>query len=180
MQLTGFAVRAAFVTLLAMKLTPAKGGNMPFQISTTAFAPGEKIPIEFTGDGPDRSPPLTWTNVPTGTKALALVVDDPDAPGGTFVHWVLYDLPGDTISLPAAVGKGASASKGSKEGKTSWGKPGYRGPSPPPGKPHRYFFRLYALSAPTGLAPGATAEQLQKAIVKTTLARCETMGLYGR
>jgi len=153
---------------------------MAFQIKTTGFARGEKIPTEFTGDGPDRSPPLAWANAPAGTKAFALVVEDPDAPGGDWVHWVLYDLPGDTTGLPPAVGKGASAPTGTKEGKTSWGKPGWRGPSPPPGKPHRYYFRLYALSAPTELSPGATAEQVAKAIVKTTLAKCELMGLYGR
>ena len=142
--------------------------------TSPAFEYGETIPKRYTCDGEDVSPPLTWGEAPEGTHAWVLMMDDPDAPMGTWVHWVLYDLPAETTALPAgAQGVGTL-------GRNSWGRNDYGGPCPPPGKPHRYFFRLYALDAPLGLPPGATKAQVERAMQGHILAQGEWMGRYGR
>jgi len=115
-----------------------------------------------------------------GTKAFALICDDPDAPVGTWVHWVIYDIPGTVKGLPESVAKSPSLSDGSRQGKNSWKKSGYGGPSPPPGKPHRYFFRLYALREPLGAAAGLTAIEAEAAARSKALESAEFMGTYGR
>src|SRR5215831_4960318 len=113
-------------------------------LSSTSLQDG-RVPKKFTCDGEDKSPPLTWRSRPDGTKALALTVTDPDAPGGAFTHWVLYNLPADANGLPEGVPKEAQLSNGSLQGKSDFGRVGYGGPCPPPGGPHRYVFTLYAL-----------------------------------
>src|SRR5262249_38021095 len=123
----------------------AQGGTM--KISSAAFSAGEMIPKKFTCDGPDVSPKLAWSDVPSKTQSFALIVEDPDAPVGTWVHWVLFDLPADTKELAEGVPKQDQLSNGARQGRNDFGKIGYGGPCPPPGKPHGYFFKLYALDA---------------------------------
>lgn len=156
---------------------------MSLSLTSPQFSPGGAIPARCTGDGPDESPALAWTGAPEGTKAFALVVDDPDAPDPkaprrTWVHWVVCDLPPSTKSLPEGA-SGKSMPTGSHEGKNDGGETGYSGPYPPIGR-HRYFFKLYALDAPTGLREGATKGELLKAIKGHVLDQAELMGTYER
>ena len=153
---------------------------MTIRVSSSAFQEGETIPTPYTGDGRDASPPLRWENVPDGTKSLALIADDPDAPRGTWVHWVLYDLPADARSLDEGVPATETLPNGAKQGKNDFGKIGYGGPAPPRGKPHRYFFKLYALDAPVNSRPGATKAELLAAMKGHVLAEGQLMGKYGR
>ena len=153
---------------------------MAFELTSTAFAAGQTIPKQHTCDGADRSPPLRWKDAPAAAKSLALIADDPDAPAGTWTHWVLYDLPASVAELPEGVASDATLPSGGKHGLNDFRKTGYGGPCPPPGKPHRYFFRLYALDAPTGLDPRAKRDQVQRAIEGHVLAKTELMGTYQR
>ncbi|HLK09801.1 MAG TPA: YbhB/YbcL family Raf kinase inhibitor-like protein [Candidatus Binatia bacterium] len=164
---------------LALLTLPAEAA-MAFAISSSAFAPGGTIPREHTCDGADRSPPLAWQGAPAGTKAYALICDDPDAPAGTWVHWVLYDLPASTSALPEGVPPSATVLEGAHHGVNDFRKTGYGGPCPPPGKPHRYFFKLYALDAPTGLPPRATKAKVLEAIEGHVRGQAELIGVYGR
>jgi Raf kinase inhibitor-like YbhB/YbcL family protein len=154
--------------------------TMSIQITSAAFADGQPIPAKYTCDGNNVSPPLQWTNPPANTKSFALIADDPDAPAGTWVHWVLYDLPPDTIELPEGVAKTQAISNGAKQGLNSWPRLGYGGPCPPPGKPHRYSFKIYALDTMPGLKPGATKKDLLKAMEGHVLAEGQLMGTYQR
>lgn len=143
-------------------------------VSSSVFKDGQNIPREFTGEGRDVSPPLTWNGAPATTKSFALICDDPDAPGGTWVHWVLFNIPATTTSLPAAKGVGV-------EGNNSWPTLGYKGPMPPPGSgPHRYFFKIYALDSLLTLSSGATKAQLLQAIQGHILAQGQLIGRYKR
>ncbi len=144
------------------------------KLTSDAFADGATIPVRHTCDGADASPPLAWTDVPSGAKSFTLIVDDPDAPGRTYVHWVLYNLPG------TATGLAENASGGGLQGMTDSRGPGWGGPCPPPGKPHRYFFKLYALDAPLSLAPGATKVDVERAMRGRVLAEAQLVGRYGR
>ena len=150
------------------------------KLHIAAFADGGRIPAAFTGDGQDASPALAWSGAPAGTKAFALVVDDPDALGGTWVHWVLYDLAADATKLDEHGPGAAQLPDGAKQGRNSWGRVCWNGPSPPPGKAHRYFFRLYALSQPTGLPPGEGRAALERAMKGHILGETQWMGTYGR
>ncbi len=153
-------------------------------LKSSAFAPNEAIPRKYTGDGEDKSPPLSWSGAPDGTKELALIVDDPDAPTPTpWVHWVLYAIPPDTTGLPEGIAPSQRVSEppGLMQGKNSWGKVGYGGPAPPRGHGrHRYFFKLYALNAPLGVEPGLSKEALLKAMSGHVLAEGELVGTYQR
>ncbi|HXX45644.1 MAG TPA: YbhB/YbcL family Raf kinase inhibitor-like protein [Candidatus Acidoferrales bacterium] len=151
---------------------------MAFQITTTAFRDSAAIPRKFTCDGPDVSPALAWSDPPSGTKSLAIIVDDPDAPAGTWVHWVLYDLPADTRKLPEGVEKDRELKNGALQGRNDFGKIGYNGPCPPRGSEHRYFFKLYALDSKTGLKAGATKSDLERAISRHVLAQAQFIGTY--
>jgi len=157
-----------------------EGRSMSFQISTAAFPPGDAIPKKFTCDGRDVSPPLSWTHPPGGTLSLALIMDDPDAPVGTWVHWVLYDLPPDTRELAEGVAKQEPLPGGGRQGRNDFRKIGYGGPCPPPGKPHRYFFKLYALDAKLNLKGSPAKADLERAMQGHILAQAELMGRYGR
>lgn len=150
------------------------------QLTSSAFQAGGAIPVKYTGDGDDLSPPLAWHSPPEGTQSLALICDDPDAPRGTWVHWVLFDLPGGTVGLPEGIPTLGSLSHGGVQGKNDFGNLGYGGPAPPRGKPHRYFFRLYALDAVLGLAPGASRKEVDQAMHGHVLASSELMGTYSR
>jgi Raf kinase inhibitor-like YbhB/YbcL family protein len=145
------------------------------QLTSTAFQEGATIPKQYTGDGKDVSPPLRWSGVPAGVQSYALIADDPDAPRGTWVHWVVWNLPADQHEL--AEGKLPS---GARQGKNDFGKAAYGGPAPPPGKPHRYFFKLYALDKTLDLAEGASKQQLEQAMKGHILGSGELMGRYGR
>lgn len=153
---------------------------MPFRISSRAFKEGESIPVHYTADGEDVSPPLEWQLIPEGTKSLALVCEDPDAHGGPFIHWVVFNIPPNTVTFPEAFPTLKSLPNGTTHGVNGFGGIGYRGPSPPPGGPHRYYFKIYALSAILDLEPGSTAAQLEKIILRRTLGKAETMGKYER
>jgi len=149
-------------------------------LTTTAFTPGEEIPGTFTCDGSDASPALKWNAPPSGTQCFALVVDDPDAPRGTWVHWVLWNLAATERELPEGVPPHGQLSSGARQGRNDFGKIGYGGPCPPPGAPHRYFFRLYALDKTLTFGAGATRAQLDRAMRSHILAQAEVMGLYRR
>ncbi len=152
---------------------------MAFELTSTAFAAGEKIPRKYTCDGDDISPPLQWSDAPPNTQSFVLISDDPDAPVGTWVHWVLYNVPGTTTALPEAVPKQDELPDGSRHGRSSWGRSAYGGPCPPGGT-HRYFFKLYALDTLLDLAAGAGKERLLQAMQGHILAQTELMGLYSR
>ncbi len=153
---------------------------MTLRLTTTAFPNGGAIPEKFTCDGPDVSPLLAWSEPPARTQAFALIMDDPDAPAGTWVHWVIYDLPAAANGLPENVPKQPELENGAHQGRNDFRKTGYGGPCPPAGKPHRYFFRLYALDSATRLKPGASKAELEKAMKGHILAQAELMGQYGR
>ncbi len=156
------------------------GGKMDIRLTSTAFAEGGTIPRKHTCDGADVSPPLAWDNVPEGTRSFALICDDPDAPMGTWVHWVLFNLPADARSLPEAVPTEKELPGGARQGTNDFRKIGYGGPCPPPGKPHRYFFKLYALDTTLDLPAGSTKAQVVKAMEGHVLAEGQLMGKYGR
>lgn len=153
---------------------------MDLQVSSSAFQYGGTIPVKYTCDGPDVSSPLQWTTPPKGTQSLALICDDPDAPAGTWVHWVLYDLSPETTSLAEGVPKDKTVLGGARQGMNDFRRIGYGGPCPPPGAPHRYFFKLYALDTRLNLEPGLTKQQLLNAMKGHILAQGELMGKYKR
>ncbi|MBI3988628.1 MAG: YbhB/YbcL family Raf kinase inhibitor-like protein [candidate division NC10 bacterium] len=153
---------------------------MELQLRSSAFEPGGMIPKQYTCDGPDISPPLRWTDPPPGTKSLALICDDPDAPVGTWVHWVLYGLTPEIRELPEGVPTQPTLPGGGKQGRNDFRKIGYGGPCPPKGPAHRYFFKLYALNAEPALGPGATKQELLNAMANHILAQAELMGRYRR
>jgi len=154
------------------------GGAMAFMLSSPAFEPGKPIPKQYSCEGRDVSPPLRWNDVPANAKALALVCEDPDAPAGTWIHWVIYDIPAATIELREGVPPDENLSGGARQGLNDFRKVGYGGPCPPPGKPHHYVFKLYALDAPTGLEPRATKNDLLKAVKGHVLADAQVTGTY--
>src|SRR3989338_7802294 len=137
---------------------------MVFLLTCPAFTEGAAIPAVYTCEGRDVSPPLAWTEPPPGTKSFVLISDDPDAPGKTWVHWVIYDLPAAMTRLERNIPKTEKLENGAKQGMTDFGRVGYGGPCPPPGKPHRYYFKLYALDRLLGLPPAATKNQLLKSM----------------
>jgi Raf kinase inhibitor-like YbhB/YbcL family protein len=151
---------------------------MPIKLSSPAFADGGDVPIRHTCDGDDLSPRLTWSDVPEGTRSLALIVDDPDAPRGTFTHWVLYDIPPDTNELAESLPAGTIGIAG----RNSFGRSGYGGPCPPPEhQAHRYRFTLYALDMPSlGLAANATREEVDAKMQNHILAEVRLVGKYRR
>lgn len=153
---------------------------MGIRITSPAFSEGQPIPSKYTCDGQDISVPLKWDSVPEGTKSLSVICDDPDAPGRTFVHWVLYNLPAGTRELSENVPPQASLSDGSQQGTSDFGRSGYGGPCPPGGT-HRYFFKIYALD--TEIDPGQrglTKNDLLEAMRGHILAEGQLMGTYTR
>jgi Raf kinase inhibitor-like YbhB/YbcL family protein len=152
---------------------------MAMRVQSPAFAEGSRIPRSYTCDGKDVSPPLSWSGVPEGAKSLALICDDPDAPGKTWVHWVLFNLPPATRELPEGVPARASVSGGGVQGANDFRKLGYGGPCPPGGT-HRYVFKLYALDLLLDLAAGATKAELEDAIEGHVLGQATLTGKYSR
>jgi len=149
-----------------------------FELRSSAFQQNLSIPTKYTCDGANVSVPLSWRDAPRDTKSFALIVHDPDAPTGIWVHWVLYDLPAGSHALGEAIPNQETLGNGAKQGVNDFGKIGYVGPCPPGGLAHRYFFKLYALDRMTELKPGATKEQVVDAMNKHILAEAELVGTY--
>lgn len=150
------------------------------RLTTTAFADGKPIPVKFSYESSNSSPALTWSDAPAGTKSFALICDDPDAPSGDWVHWVIYDIPTTISALPEHVPAIEKLPNGTRQGVNDFGRVGYGGPCPPPGKPHRYFFRLYALDSIPTLNPLPRKPDLLQNIRGHTLAEAELIGTYQR
>jgi Raf kinase inhibitor-like YbhB/YbcL family protein len=166
---------------------PTGGKAMTIAVTSTAFEAGKTIPKKYTGEGDDVSPPLAWSNLPKETKEIALICDDPDAPAGTWVHWVLYKIPPETTSLPEGLPreKTLKAPAGAVQGVNSWpasdGNLGYRGPMPPKGHgTHHYHFKVYALDKPVSAPPGIDKAKLLAEIRDHVLAQGELVGVYQR
>lgn len=171
----------ALIALITAVSGRGEGGPLPFTFTSSAFPPGQEIPRVHTCEGKDTSPPLAWTGVPHGTRSLALVVDDPDAPDPaapkrTWVHWVLYNLPPAASQLPGAV-VSKDLPVGTLEGKNDWKRTGYGGPCPPIGR-HRYFFKLYALDLVLPDLKAPTKSDLERAMEGHVLGKVELVGTY--
>lgn len=153
---------------------------MSFKLTSSAFAEGQAIPVKYSCKGSDMSPPLEWgEELPQGTKSLALIVDDPDAPMGTWVHWVLWNIPTTAHGWPENTPTDPELVNGAMQGKTSAGGSGYHGPCPPSGT-HRYFFKLYALNTKLSLPAGADKDALFQAMDGHVLAQVELMGTFSK
>lgn len=157
----------------------AAAAGATITLSSASLRDG-KVPREFTCDGNDSSPPLNWTAPPNGTRSLALTVTDPDAPGGTFTHWVLFNLPATSNGLPQGVPGQGELSDGSRQGRNDFGKLGYGGPCPPRGTPHHYVFTLYAVDRALEATAGADRSQVEGAMNGHVLAHSELTARYGR
>ncbi len=180
-----FSVLPSFIMVVLPLVAPAEvrgqqGGSSMIKLKTTSFTPGGFIPKRFTCEGADVSPALAWADPPQGTQSFAIIEDDPDAPSGTFVHWVVYDLPAAYRKLPEALSGNDPMPGGGRQGTNDFSRTGYSGPCPPPGKPHRYFIRLYALDAILNLRPVATRKELDAAMQGHILAQAELRGRYQR
>jgi Raf kinase inhibitor-like YbhB/YbcL family protein len=153
---------------------------MAFQLTSSAFQEGQRIPVLYTGDGEDVSPPLAWSDAPAGTKSFALICEDPDAPGGTYTHWLAFNLSPNLHVLTEATPAQATLPDGASRGTNDFGNLGYGGPAPPPGPPHRYYFKLYAVDEVLPVIAGASKRQLLAALKGHVIAETELMGTYGR
>src|SRR2546423_2300312 len=179
----------AALLLLGMPALPAPGAapssargerNMNCNISSNSFASSGEIPKKFTCDGADVSPQLSWSEPPAGSKSFALLVDDPDAPAGNWNHWTMWNLPPTVRKLDEGLSKTAQLPDGTQQGLNDFRKIGYNGPCPPPGKPHRYYFKLYALDGKLNLKPGARKAEVEAAMKGHILGQAELIGKYGR
>lgn len=153
--------------------------EMTLLLTSNAFEHGKTIPAKYSCRGEDVSPALAWGEPPAGTQSFALIMDDPDAPVGTWVHWVLFNIPASARGLPEAFPANAALPDGSLSGQNSWGNTGYGGPCPPSGT-HRYFFKLYALDETLAIDAGANKGELEKAMVGHILAQGELMGTFSK
>jgi len=153
---------------------------MAISLSSSAFKEGDKIPVKYTCVGQDVSPPLEWSQPPSGTQTFALILDDPDAPGGVFTHWVIFNISSDNLRLPEAIPTQAQLPDGASQGKNDFGRVGYGGPCPPPGRPHRYQFTLYAVDQSLDLRAGVSKKQLLSAMEGHVLAQGQLTGTYQR
>jgi Raf kinase inhibitor-like YbhB/YbcL family protein len=149
-------------------------------VKSTAFSDGGEIPRKYTCSGENISPALSWSGLPARARSVALIADDPDAPGGTWTHWLIWNIPAEAGCLPEAVPARETLENGARQGKNDFGRIGYGGPCPPPGRPHRYFFRLYALGAAADVKPGASRSELESAMKAQTVAQAEWMGMFKR
>jgi Raf kinase inhibitor-like YbhB/YbcL family protein len=153
---------------------------MEFVLASPAFQEAGAIPKQYTGDGRDVSPPLTWAGAPEGTQSFALICEDPDARRKTWVHWIVYNVPATALGLAEGLPREERLADGSSQGVTDFGKIGYGGPAPPPGKPHRYSFKLYALDNRMPNTNRMSRDQLLGAMSGHILAEAHLMGTYGR
>ena len=166
-------------TLILSPSLNAGENKMKLEITSSAFSEGGMIPGRYSCDGPDISPDLSWQGVPEGSRSLALICDDPDAPAGTWVHWVLFNIPVDEKGLTAQIAPDAKLSNGALHGTNDFRRLGYGGPCPPRGT-HRYYFKLYALDTVLPLKAGATKAQVEAAMAGHILAQGQLMGKYKR
>ncbi len=175
-------LRVPFLLLVIATVasTAQKGATMPFALQSPAFKDGGDIPKQYSCEGADVSPALAWSEPPQNTQSFALIADDPDAPVGTWVHWVVWDIPPTTHQLPENVARAAAIPGGGHQGTNDFRKTGYGGPCPPPGKPHRYFFKLYALDSKLDVKAGATKKDLEQAMKGHVLAQAQLMGRFQR
>lgn len=176
----GFAMATCLLWALSCSTHPQQTAPLTLQLTSTDFSSGGDIPKRFTCEGDDTSPALQWKEPPAGTQSFALIAVDPDAPVGTWVHWVIYDLPPTQRSLAQNFPKTEQSNDGSRQGTNDFKMIGYGGPCPPPGTPHRYFFKLYALNIKLNLEPGATKKEVERAMQGHILARGEYLGRYSR
>jgi Raf kinase inhibitor-like YbhB/YbcL family protein len=153
---------------------------MTLELHSSAFRQGETIPIQFTGEGADQLPPLHWTMAPLGTKSFAIICDDPDAPYQTFTHWIAFNIPATSQQLPEGATSRSGLPSGTLQGMNNSDQLDYSGPLPPPGSPHRYFFKLYALDSFLDLGEGATKQDVLEAMKGHILGDAEIMGIYQR
>jgi Raf kinase inhibitor-like YbhB/YbcL family protein len=149
-------------------------------IHSKEFVANGPIPVTYTCSGDDKSPALAWSGLPAATKSIALIVRDPDAPMGSYVHWVLYNLPASATGVPAGLPTTPTLENGAVQGVSGRGTSGYQGPCPPPGHPHHYHFRLYALDSKLNLAAGANADEVEQAIKGHVLASADLVGTFAR
>ncbi len=181
--IAALAVIAAALLALCLLRPTAPAGKAAvaatITVSSPAFSNGSTIPAQYTCDGADVSPPLRWSGVPSSAKSLVIAMEDPDAPGGLFIHWVLYNVSPNLTELPQGVPPAASTRFG-LQAINDFGRVGYGGPCPPPGKPHRYIIVIYALNSTLGLPPGAPARDVLRAARPYVIAEGELVGLYGR
>jgi Raf kinase inhibitor-like YbhB/YbcL family protein len=161
-------------------MTNTGARSAEIRLTSGAFEHGGRIPYGHTCEGDDLSPPLQWTEAPVETRSYALVCDDPDAPRGTWIHWVLYNLTGESVELAPGVPSVPELPSGARQGRNDSGDIGYSGPCPPPGKPHRYYFRLYALDIMLNLPYGVSKAELERAMEQHILAQGTLMGTYQR
>jgi Raf kinase inhibitor-like YbhB/YbcL family protein len=183
MKLSAFFFLAAVLLLGGAMPAGDRGGSVPapaFQLKSPVFSSGSSIPKRYTCDGPNVSPLLAWTTPPEGTQSFALIMDDPDAPRGTWVHWILYAVPAEAAGLPENRPLRPVLDDGTQQGLNDFHKIGYNGPCPPPGKAHRYSFRLYALKSGMNLGPAVDKAALERAMKGRILAQAELIGLYQR
>ena len=160
--------------------TPSRATSDLLELSSAAFGEGDEIPRRYTCDGQDVSPPLSWSGSPPNTKSFAIIVDDPDAPRGTWVHWVIFGIPADTEGLAEDVPAEERLADGSGQGRNSWDRIGYGGPCPPSGSTHRYVFKLYALDGLLDLRSGPQKKTLVEAMEGHILTETRLVGTYGR
>jgi Raf kinase inhibitor-like YbhB/YbcL family protein len=168
------------LSLAAVATTSGGDSSGKLQLMTTAFRAGGRIPDKFTCSGENVSPALSWSQPPARAQSFALIMDDPDAPAGTWVHWVVYDLPAAKRELQEHVLPGENVSGGGAQGVNDFSERDYGGPCPPPGKPHRYFFRLYALDTTLNLHGPARRQEVDSAMKGHVIAQAELMGTFGR
>lgn len=175
-----FLVLVIFVSGCASETgNKTTGGNNQLKIVSSAFNQGETIPSKYTADGADMSPPLSWSSVPEGTKSFAIILVDLDAPGGEFVHWILFNLPVNVKEIHEGIPNQGTLENGAKQGKNDFGKIGYSGPSPPSGT-HRYLFKLYALDSELNLDAGVSKGDFIKAMEGHTIDVAQLTGKYGK
>jgi Raf kinase inhibitor-like YbhB/YbcL family protein len=175
-----FPFMLAGLIILLAGLPALSSAQSKLTLTSPAIAPGAPISAEFACTGADRSPELAWSGAPKSTVTFALIVDDPDAPGGTFFHWVAYNIPASKTSLPAGVPQGSEITGGAINGMNSFGHLGYNGPCPPPGKTHHYRFHLYALDSALEVGDKADAAAIQPAMKGHVLADAELTGTFER
>jgi Raf kinase inhibitor-like YbhB/YbcL family protein len=177
---TSFLIAAvSFATLLGCSdHAQSTEQNLSIQLTSSAFLAGHPIPDGYTSRGADVSPPLQWSGAPPQAKSFAVICDDPDAPMGTFTHWIIFNLPATTTSLAENIAKTETLPDGSKQGKNGFDKIGYNGPAPPPGKLHHYHFQVYALDAMLNLNSGASEKDAQDAMDKHILGEGELIATY--
>jgi Raf kinase inhibitor-like YbhB/YbcL family protein len=167
----------AIVFLTTAKLAKAQGN---LTLSSSNFANNTHIPVKFTCSGENKSPALAWANVPPSAKSLALIVRDPDAPSGNFVHWVIFDIPPSINSMPEGIPPTSKTAFAATQGQNGRGETGYTGPCPPPGKDHHYHFHFYALDDTVNLTSDADADQVESAIQGHVLGENDLVGIFAR